>query len=70
MNAGTCVISYTPSTDVMDSMVPPVSSEDVQNAGTSDSVNFTSKRSLPAGSTYQMCEVADTCTPSQLHFNY
>jgi hypothetical protein len=58
------------STDVMDSMVPPVSSEDVQNAGTIESVTFTNKPSLPAGSTYQICGVIDTTTPSLLQFNY
>jgi hypothetical protein len=70
MNAGTSVISCSPSTDVMDSMVPPVSSEDVQNVGTIESVTFTNKTSLPAGSTYQICGVIDTTTPSLLQFNY
>jgi len=70
MNAGTSVISYTRSTDMMDSMVPPVSSEDVQNAGTIESVNFTNKTSLPAESMHQICEVIDTSTPSRLQFNY
>jgi hypothetical protein len=70
MNAGTSVISCRPSTDVMDSMVPPVSSEDVQNAGTIESMTFTNKPSLPAGSTYQICGVIDTTTPSLLQFNY
>jgi hypothetical protein len=67
---GTSVISCSPSTDMMDSMVPPVSSEDVQNAGTIESVTFTNKTSLPAGSTYQICGVIDTTTPSLLQFNY
>jgi len=70
MNAGTSVLSCSPATDVMDSMIPPVSSEDVQNAGTIESVTFTNKPSLPAGSAYQICGVIDTTTPSLLQFNY
>jgi hypothetical protein len=38
-------------------MVPLLSSEDVQNAGTMESVTFTKKTSLTAGSTYQICGV-------------
>jgi len=69
MNAGTSVISCSP-TDVMDGVVPPVSSEDVQNSGTIESVTFSNKTSLPTGSTYQICGVIDTTTPSLLQFNY
>ena len=68
-NAGTSVISYTPSTEVMDSMVPPISSGDVQTTGTVESVTFTNK-SLAAGSTYQICGVIDATTPNLLQFNY
>jgi hypothetical protein len=68
INAGTTVISYSP-TNVMDCMVLLLSSEDVQNAGTMESVTFTNKTSLPAGSTYQICGVIGTSTPSLLQFN-
>ena len=70
MNTGTSVINCSPSTDLMDNIVPPISSEDVQNAGTIEPVSFTNKTSLPAGNAYQICGVIESTTPSLLQFNY
>jgi hypothetical protein len=70
MNAGTSVISYSPPTEEADSMVPAISSQDLQTGGTVESMPFATKSNSAAVNTFQLYGVMDTSTSSLLHFNY
>lgn len=67
---GTSVINYSPHTEAADSVVPAISSRNMQNGAIVESLPFTAKTSSPAVSTFQLYGVMDTTTPNLLHFNY
>ncbi|XP_021940778.1 uncharacterized protein LOC110840210 isoform X3 [Zootermopsis nevadensis] len=67
---GTSVISYSPPTEAAETMIPGISSQDLQSGATVESMPFATKSNSTAVNTFQLYGVMDTTTPNLLHFNY